>query len=490
MKPGSPAGKSLAARWYCAAILFFLALSVTVIFGCGGGGSSTAGQQVVLARVEVPGHLEDINLPVYADLDDGNGTYYALVIASIDQLTAAGVSYRTIDKYTAGTRYLIALEVEPGARQEAAGEVSVLYDDGSHIIVRYAEDVAETLSETGFDLKLMSDAPTNSFQAAEAYIRASSTPAVKADITLDPKVQAMINAVTETDVTSYISALSGQNPVTVNGASYTITTRHTEMGAPLSNAVQYVSDRLTAMGLKVSTPQWTFNWGGEALTNKNVVGEITGQDTPDQIIILIAHLDSMTKPEDAAGPGADDDASGCSALLEAASIMSKYAFSRTIRFVFTTGEEQALFGGTAYANQVANPRQNIVAVINLDMIGYASVAPPARPQQQVKTRKEKNLTGYTMDLPIANTYLNVVSVYGLNTVFDAVLWDDGEVTSDHSPFWDQRYPAIWLIEYAEKGFINPKMHSPDDRLNIMNMPYCTMVVKACLGTAAHLAGVK
>jgi hypothetical protein len=176
MNPGSPAGKSRAARWYCAAILFFLALFVTVIFGCGGGGNSTAGPQLVLARVEVPGHLEDINLPVYADLDDGNGTYYALVIDSIDQLTAAGVTYRTIDNYTPGTRYLIALEVEPGARQEAAGQVRVLYDDGDHIIVRYAEDVAETLSETGFDLKLMSDTPTNSLQAAEAYANQVANP--------------------------------------------------------------------------------------------------------------------------------------------------------------------------------------------------------------------------------------------------------------------------------------------------------------------------
>lgn len=49
------------------------------------------------------------------------------------------------------------------------------------------------------------------------------------------------------------------------------------------------------------------------------------------------------------------------------------------------------------------------------------------------------------------------------------------------------YPAAWIIEYGEKGHLNPKMHSRDDRVNIMNMPYFAAVVKTAMGTAAHLA---
>ena len=371
-----------------------------------------------------------------------------------------------------------------------------MYDDGKHIIVRYRPGVPETLSEIGFDLKLMSDAPINSV-VADAGIGVRLLPALSAQktvinptVTVDAKVQAMINAVSETRVTSFIKDLSGESQITVGGAAYTITTRHTESGTPLANAIQYVSDRLTALGLTVSTPQWTFQWYDQLLTNKNVVGEITGQDTPDEIIILIAHLDSIAKPEDGAAPGADDDASGCAALLEAASIMKAYTFGRTVRFVFTTGEEQSIFGGEAYAKKMADENRNIVAVINLDMIGYTNAVAPALPRMQVKTRSSKNQTGYNMDLPVANTYLNVVSAYGLNTSIDAIFWDDGEAASDHSPFWDRKYPAIWLIEYAEKGFINPKMHKPEDRLNFMKNTFYTAIIKAFVGTAAHLAGVK
>jgi acetylornithine deacetylase/succinyl-diaminopimelate desuccinylase-like protein len=187
-------------------------------------------------------------------------------------------------------------------------------------------------------------------------------------------------------------------------------------------------------------------------------------------------------------------------LLAAADIMRYYSFKRTVRFVFTTGEEQSLYGGTAYAEKMDSEGQNIVAVLNLDMIGYSKITDPAvKPKQQIKIRNQKNKTGYAKDLPIAQTYIDVVNAYGMNQIFDAVIEDDGEVASDHAPFWDLMatclkrnpnascYPAAWVIEYAEEGYLNPKMHSAEDRVSNMNLPYFTAVVKAALGTAVHLA---
>ncbi len=66
--------------------------------------------------------------------------------------------------------------------------------------------------------------------------------------------------------------------------------------------------------------------------------------TPDEIVLLIAHLDSISKGTDVIAPGADDNASGCVGLLTAAKIRKSYEFKRTVRFVFTTGEEQSLCG--------------------------------------------------------------------------------------------------------------------------------------------------
>ncbi len=60
--------------------------------------------------------------------------------------------------------------------------------------------------------------------------------------------------------------------------------------------------------------------------------------------------------------------------------------------------------------------------------------PPVKPKQQIKIRNWKNKTGNAKDLPIAQTYEKVVSTYGMDQVFEAVIEDDGEMTSDHAPF--------------------------------------------------------
>jgi len=458
--------------------------------GCSSSGSSPD-EPRVLARVEVPAYLEDLNLPVYADLEDAGGSYYALVIATKTQLNKAGATYRVIDEYLPGTDYLIALDLEDveGARQEAARLMHVLYDDGEHIIVRYKSELSELLPDIGFDLKMMSQDPINFNRVDLPVIARSNSPSLAFASGKNPKVEAMLAAVTEEDIKSSTELLSGERPVEVDGATYAIVNRHTKSGIPVQKATQYVYDRLKDMGLTPSFSEWTFENEGESLKNRNVVGEIKGQSTPEEIVILIAHLDSISDATDGIEPGADDNASGCVALLTAANIMKAYKFKRTVRFVFTTGEEQSLFGGTAYAKKAKTEGQKIVAVLNLDMIGYSKVTdPPVKPKQQIKIRHWQNQTGYAMDLRIAQAYIDVVKTYGLDQVFEAVIVDDGEVTSDQSPFWDTKiYPAAWVIEYAEKGYINPKMHSLNDRINIMNLPYYAAVVKAALGTAANMA---
>jgi len=490
-------------------LLIVLCVSIISYLGCSG---SSSGEPQVLARVEVPGYVEDLTLPVYAGIEDGTETFYALVIATRTQLDKAGVTYRVIDVYPPGKRYLIAREEYEGARQEAAGLVNVLYDDGEHIIVRYTFALSELLSEMGFDISLMNNYPiwsgtAKSSSIAKAKLSAAADPFVK-----NTKVEAMLNAVTQEDIELSTEYLSGEKQVTVNKKLVTLSSRHTyKKDTKVLEATQYVSDQLTAMGFSPSFSEWKFTYKDEddpdfvpiALMGRNVIGEIKGQTSPQEIVILIAHLDSISGKTDVTAPGADDNASGCVGLLTAAKIMKGYKFKRTVRFVFTTGEEQAIIGGKAYAKTVYDKGENIVAVLNLDMIGYSKVLdPPVKPMQQIKIRHNKLKTAHAKDLPVAQTYINVVNNYGMNQVFDVKQTDDGEPCSDHAAFWsvctEEReenspcYSAAWAIEYAEGNSINPKMHTGNDRLKLndvyhMNMPYYTAIVKAALGTAAHLA---
>jgi len=80
----------------------------------------------------------------------------------------------------------------------------------------------------------------------------------------------------------------------------------------------------------------------------NTVGEIKGNDKPDEFVILGAHLDSWDLAQ-----GTTDNGTGSVVVLEAARILARSGIQpkRTIRFVLFTGEEQGLHGSRAYVQK-------------------------------------------------------------------------------------------------------------------------------------------
>ena len=119
-------------------------------------------------------------------------------------------------------------------------------------------------------------------------------------------------------------------------------TRYSYATAQLDQAAQYLAGEYTALGLTVTYDPFAFN--GNTMTNLAAELPGVGPDR-DHIYILCAHYDSTSsnKPSSVA-PGADDNASGSAAVLEAARILSQSRFNRTIRFVHFAGEEQGMTG--------------------------------------------------------------------------------------------------------------------------------------------------
>jgi len=105
----------------------------------------------------------------------------------------------------------------------------------------------------------------------------------------------------------------------------------------------------------------------------NVMAELKGTDPSDKRIFIISgHLDSRrSNVMDRVGeaPGANDDGSGVSAVLECVRIMSKHRFPATIIFVAVSGEEQGLLGSSYLAKKAKSEKWNIEAVLNNDIIG-------------------------------------------------------------------------------------------------------------------------
>jgi len=98
----------------------------------------------------------------------------------------------------------------------------------------------------------------------------------------------------------------------------------------------------------------------------NVLGEISGSEKPDEIVVIGGHLDSWD-----VGTGAQDDGAGCAITMEAMRLIRSLGLKpkRTIRAVMFTNEENGLRGGKAYAKTHESELAKHVAAIESDSGG-------------------------------------------------------------------------------------------------------------------------
>ncbi len=123
----------------------------------------------------------------------------------------------------------------------------------------------------------------------------------------------------------------------------------------------------------------------EARVDVNVVGVIAGagaQDRPElaqEVVVLSAHRDHIGRlvpregqptPEDDIRNGADDDASGCAAVLEIAeALASGEAPARTVVVLLVTGEEVGFIGSTHWCKHPTTPIESVICALNFEMLG-------------------------------------------------------------------------------------------------------------------------
>jgi hypothetical protein len=112
----------------------------------------------------------------------------------------------------------------------------------------------------------------------------------------------------------------------------------------------------------------------------NVLGVVRGTDPVRgrEYVVVSAHLDSSTprRPGEVYN-GADDDASGCAAVLEMARAVAARPLQRSVIFALFTGEESAIAGSRHFVFRCPVPLAQIVADVDLDMIGRTDKASQA-----------------------------------------------------------------------------------------------------------------
>lgn len=105
----------------------------------------------------------------------------------------------------------------------------------------------------------------------------------------------------------------------------------------------------------------------DSVQTYNVIGEVTGAEFPDEIVLIGAHLDSWDMT-----PGAHDDGAGCAQVIQGLKLLNKLELrpKRTVRGVLFANEEFGISGGFAYAGSENRHNEKHIIAIESDRGGF------------------------------------------------------------------------------------------------------------------------
>jgi hypothetical protein len=196
-------------------------------------------------------------------------------------------------------------------------------------------------------------------------------------------------------------------------------------------------------------------------TSNNVIGLVPGTDPvlKDEFIVVSAHLDHLGIRGGEVFNGADDNASGSAALIEAAEAMAMASPKRSVLFVLFTGEEGGAFGSRQFVVYPPVPQNEIVLNINADMVGRDS---EPFPESLLAVPSEINR-------PLLNEIIEKVtkSIAGMpvdTEKSNAEPWTDFLFGSDQFCFIKEGIPAILVT----RGFMPPDYHQASDDADTIN----------------------
>lgn len=240
----------------------------------------------------------------------------------------------------------------------------------------------------------------------------------------------------------------------------------------LNLSAEYIVDELSKNPNVVVESQY-FRVGGSWV--RNVIATIPSFNRANKTVyILGGHYDSYSNSNPLTwAPGADDDGSGTVAAMEAARVLSPYKFNSTIILGAWTAEEIGLYGSRYYASNAADTGMDVGGMIQLDMIGYD-------PGNFMALDVASNFESVWLMNEFWNS--NVDYKIGLNL---STSINPNARGSDHAPFWDEGYPAIFGIE----SDFNDYYHTGQDTVDKMNFELVKKTTNASIATLAKIAGI-
>ena len=302
---------------------------------------------------------------------------------------------------------------------------------------------------------------------------AQPAPAVRVPSLEDPRIHDIVASVSaermERDIRTLVGfgtrhTMSDTASATrgIGAARRWIFDEFTRISAACGNCleVRYVSD------IVKGNPQTRIR---EDVNVVNVIAILRGRTDPDRYVLLSGDIDSRVSDvlnATSDSPGANDNASGIAAMLEAARVLSKYRPDASIVFAQLSGEEQGLFGGEILARHAKASNWQLEAVINNDMVGNirgitgvvanntARVFAPGLPPTTTQAELARILrNGGELDTPsrqLARYIDRMADLYFPNLDVEIIYrLDRYGRGGHHTPFFNEGYPAVRLMETHE-----------------------------------------
>jgi len=186
---------------------------------------------------------------------------------------------------------------------------------------------------------------------------------------------------------------------------------------------------------------------------KSVVLTIPGGALANEVVVLGAHLDSISLGRsEGDAPGADDDASGIATLTEVARVLlaSDFRPARTVQFIAYAAEEVGLRGSQDIVRTYKKRGVNVVGVIQLDMTNYQGS------EKDIWLMKDfTNAAQNAFVTQLIDTYVG--ATWGLDAC--------GYACSDHAPWYRAGVPASMPFE-SRMAQRNRSIHTARDTLEM------------------------
>lgn len=218
---------------------------------------------------------------------------------------------------------------------------------------------------------------------------------------------------------------------------------------------------------------------------ENVIATLPGLST--EVVLVGAHYD-------AGYAAADDDSTGVAVLVEVARLCRQRSFERTLRFVGFDLEELGMVGSTAYARAHAG---EIVAVFNLDSVGYTAASQPALPGIALPSTGDF-LTALANEpsAELAAETRAIARAFALGRVEAIIAAGDGTApllglygvgSGDHAPFWALGVPAVMLTDTGP--IRHESYHSSGDDVAHLDSSFLTANARVAAAAVAYTARV-